>query len=194
MIVKARLSPAWPIRIIAMQTFTCQPCTGTAPAANIPGPQGPQGPAGSNGTDGVNAFTITTSPTVIPAALANVNVNVADSDWMAIGQVLFLSDGPDIGHFQVVTINSPTSVTLKFLNYTGNSAVGATIAVNATVTPSGPQGPAGGGGGGSSAQIIYYTGASPSGPPPNPALPAIALKQDGTGQQFVWNLSTLVWN
>ena len=168
-------------------------CTSQSPTAtNVPGPQGPPGADGANGTDGVNAFTITTSPTVIPAALANVNVSVADSEWMAVGQVLFLSDGPDIGHFQVVTINSPTSVTLKFLNYTGNSAVGATIAVNATVAPSGPQGPAGGGG--SSAQIIYYAGASPSGPPGNPSLAAIAVRQDGTGQMFVWNLSTLAWN
>lgn len=160
---------------------------------NTPGPEGVAGANGANGSDGINAFTYTTGDVLIPDALSNVAspVGVANSTWMALGQVIFISDGTNIAHFSVVAILSPTSVTLQFLGYTGDSAPGAVIATGATVSPSGTQPPPATPVVG---QIIYYTGYHPTDPPTNTALPAIALKENGTGTMFVWNISTQAWN
>lgn len=115
------------------------PCCNTVEISNIPGPTGTTGPGGSNG---VNAFTITTATFVLPAAMGTVTLLVGSSLWMAIGQNLFVSDGTNVANFQVVSFPGATSVLLKWLNYPGDAATGTTFATNATVSPSGLEGPA----------------------------------------------------
>jgi hypothetical protein len=119
----------------------CNAC-GQTIVVDVPGVAGQNGAAGAAGSNGVNAFTITTSDFVLPAANSNVTVLVANSTWMAIGQNLFISDGTNIGNFQVVSFPNNASVVLEFLDYTGDTAPGATVSAGAMVSPSGLQGPA----------------------------------------------------
>lgn len=105
----------------------------------IPGSPGTNGSAGTPGTNGVNAYTVLTANLTIPAINSNVTASVGVSSWAGIGQVLFLSDGTDFGHFQVVSIPSATSIELKFLGYNGDASPTAVIGTGGTVSPSGTQ-------------------------------------------------------
>ncbi len=93
----------------------------------------------ADGDPGINAFTITTADVLLPAAAGPVVLatTVGVSSWASIGQVIFISDGTNWGHFRVLTIPSAQSFTLSWLDYPGD-AVGTTIiASGATVSPSG---------------------------------------------------------
>ena len=53
------------------------------------------------------------------------------------------------------------------------------------------------GGSGGGAQLVVYTGASPTADgltPTDPTKPAVAYKKDGTGPMFGWNTTTLAWD
>ena len=89
------------------------PCCNTIEVSQVPGPTGNAGNAGSNG---INAFSITTASFVLPAANGTVT--------------------------GLVSFPSATAVLLQWLNYPGDATTGSTIASNATVTPTGQQGPA----------------------------------------------------
>lgn len=91
------------------------------------------------GSAGVDAFTLTTADFVIPAIAATVNVSVGDNQWMAVGQKIFISDGSDVGTFEVQSFTGTTGVTVAFMGYTDDSSPGATINSRATVSPSGVQ-------------------------------------------------------
>jgi hypothetical protein len=106
----------------------CTPCP-SVPAVNVPG------------TSGQNAFTTTTTATTLPAQNSTVIVAVANCQWMAVGQIIFISDGTNLGTFQVASapVSPFTSVSLKFLEYTGDSAPAVIIASGAVVTPGGIQ-------------------------------------------------------
>ena len=105
----------------------------------IPGAPGADGAAGADGANGVNAYTLTTSTIILPAATGPVVLatSVAVSSWMAIGQIIYVSDGTNSGHFSVLTLPSSTSVTLQWLDYPGDSAGTTVIASGAKVSPSG---------------------------------------------------------
>jgi len=111
----------------------CSPCS-AVPPVNIPG------------TPGSNAFTTTTANFVLPAANASVTVSVASTSWMVQGGfVVGISDtSGNFGTFQVLTINSPTSVTLKWLAMPYDSVTGTTISSPANVAATGLPGAAGG--------------------------------------------------
>lgn len=106
----------------------CTPCPSVT-AVNVPG------------TPGQNAFTTTTTATTLPAQNNTVIVAVANCQWMAVGQIVFISDGTHLGTFSVAStpVSPFTSVSLKFLLYTGDSAPAVIIASGATVTPAGIQ-------------------------------------------------------
>ncbi len=118
------------------------PCPSSETVA-IPGVQGATGAAGAAGSDGVNAYTVTTADFTIPAINATVAVSVAVLSWMVIGQNVFVSDGTNLGNFQVTALQiTPPVATLKFLGYNGDSAPTVVIASGATVVPGGVQGSA----------------------------------------------------
>lgn len=104
-----------------------------------PGSPGTPGQDGESGANGISAFTVTTAAFVVPAVNANVTVSVGVASWAGIGQVVFVSDGVDFGHFRVDSVPSSTSLDLEFLGYPGDAAPGANIAIGATVSPSGVQ-------------------------------------------------------
>lgn len=114
------------------------PCP-TPEIVTVPGTPGTDGTAGTAGTNGVNAFTTTTSDVILPAAAGPVILatSFATASWMSIGQVIFISDGVDWGHFRVLTLPSPTSATLQWLDYPDDAAGTATIGLGATVSPAG---------------------------------------------------------
>lgn len=98
------------------------------------GERGPDGPVGSQGADGSNAFTTTTGGFTMPAVSGTVNVSVADTAWMAVGQVVFIETA---GYFLVDTIVSGLTVTLENLGYTGNAAPTTVITAGQKVSPGG---------------------------------------------------------
>jgi hypothetical protein len=118
-------------------TGCCDTRCSTPEVIEVPGPEGDAGTPGTDGTDGVNAYTIVaTSTFVVPAVNANVNITVANSTWMVIGQNLFVEGA---GYFEVVTLPSDTSVQAKYLDYEVNTHATEVIPVGAGVSPGGTQ-------------------------------------------------------
>lgn len=114
------------------------PCP-TPEVVEVPGSAGADGAAGAAGADGINAYTVTTANVTLPAAAGPVVLatSVAVSSWASIGQVVFISDGTNWGHFEVLTKPSSTSMTLDWLNYPNDAAGTTVIASGATVSPAG---------------------------------------------------------
>lgn len=124
-----------------MDTLTCcQPCP-TIQTVNVPGVEGPTGTNGTNGTNGQNAFTVLTVAFTIPAVNSSSTAFVANSQWAVLGQKVFAGDGTNQGTFEVSSIPGTTSLGLKFLGYTGDSAPGSIIGLGAGVSPSGVEPP-----------------------------------------------------
>ena len=107
-------------------TTSCIPtCGTTAVTTEIPG------------SDGQSAFGIVLSPGfVVPAANNDVTVPISSTAWMVVGQIV-VAAGPY--NFEVRSIASSISVTLRWLDYSADAATGATIAAGAIITPSGQQ-------------------------------------------------------
>lgn len=123
----------------------CTPCSVPETVA-VPGPQGPPGVNGTNGTNGINAFTATTANFTMPAEGGSVTVNVGNSQWATIGQIVYVQTA---GYMQVTAKPTTTSLTLVNLENTGTSAYtpnappGTVIPAASTISPAGLQGPAG---------------------------------------------------
>lgn len=121
----------------------CSPCD-SLEVTNVPGVEGDPGTNGTNGTPGVSAFTITTIAIDLPAVAGPVTspavVTFANASWMAVGQVIFISDGTDWAHFRVLTLPvGGISATLEWLDYRDDAAGASNIASGARVTPSSTQ-------------------------------------------------------
>lgn len=123
----------------------CVPCCSTPQSVNIPGLEGLPG---NNGINGQSAFTITTADiNPVPAVGAPVTVLVGSTTWMVVGEILIIGQGPGAalvhpgpGTFQLVAINSPSSMTVNFLGYANDLATpGSIISSGAYVTPAGVQ-------------------------------------------------------
>lgn len=113
---------------MSFPTEQCSPCcTPSAVNTNIPGDAGQ------------DAFTTLTANLTVPAIGDPVVASVGNTDWMAVGGIYFLSDGTDFGHFQVLTINSPVSVTLEFLGQEGDASPAAIIGSGGKVVTGGTQ-------------------------------------------------------
>ncbi len=111
------------------------PCCSTAKTTQYPGVAGDKGDAGTNG---INAFTLLSSALVLPTSPTDaLTASVADSTWMAVGEVIFFSDGTNFAHVRVTSKPSAASVSGVFLRYPGNAADGVSIGIGAIVTPSG---------------------------------------------------------
>ena len=107
-----------------------QGVAGTAGPQGIPGnegdqgpqgPQGPQGAAGSPGAQGPQGAAGTPSWTLVgaggftvPAYGQSINVPLADTSWIALGEWVYINDagGPGVAGQMVVTAKTPTQVTL----------------------------------------------------------------------------------
>ena len=134
--------------LVPQADICCDPCESPSTTL-IPGPPGEPGDDGLTPEDGTDAFTVTTEAFNMPAEAANVTVSVDSSEWMAIGQLLWIKLGAAQGTFEVITIPSISSVQIQNIEdtaldeYTDNSAPGTVFAVGAAVVATGKQGPAG---------------------------------------------------
>lgn len=109
-------------------------------------------PAGTTGTAGINAFTTLTDDFVQPAVDDNNTINVLNSQWMAIDEIIYIGPAPSGlptnagGFYRVFAIPNSLQVTVINLGWTipgitfvaPASIVGA---VGTIVTPSGTIGP-----------------------------------------------------
>lgn len=122
----------------------CVPaCCTTVQNVQIPGVEGLPGTNGTNGQNGIDAYTITTVAFAIPAVGSPVTVSVANSLWMAIGQVVIVGQGvgavlanPGPMTAVVTALPSANSVQLTALGYPGDAS-GANIDSTAVVSPAG---------------------------------------------------------
>lgn len=89
---------------------------------------------------GQGAYTTTTADFVQPIALANVNVQVVTTAWMAATEPVLIPGG---GYYRVVSISDPTHAVLQNLGYTGNAAPTSTVSAGAKVAAAGERGQAG---------------------------------------------------
>jgi len=125
------------------EASNCSCACPTPEVVLIPGSAGSNGSQGDPGADGQNAFTTTTANIVLPAAAGPV-VGISSftsTAFMAVGQVIFISDGTDWAHFRVLTIPSSLGATLEWLDYEDDAAGTSTINSGAQVSPSGTQPP-----------------------------------------------------
>lgn len=123
-----------------MSVLACDcPCPTGDTIVSVPGSPGEPGAAGTNGTNGINAFTTLTANLTLPAAAGPVVsiVSVGVSDWAAINQIIFISDGTNQAHFKVLSKPNSASFTLEWLDYPSDSAGTTVIASGADVSPSG---------------------------------------------------------
>lgn len=101
-----------------MSPTPCLPCGGTQ-TVNVPG------------SPGLSAYAVVTNQFTIPAVNQNVTVSVNQTSSFLEGQNVYVglatSDG---ANFQVASIQSPYTITLKYLGFSGDLAA-------ATVIPSG---------------------------------------------------------
>ena len=105
----------------------------------LKGDVGLQGIQGLKGDIGVNAFSLLRSDFTQPDPSTFVTITVVNSDWMTVGQVLYINKG---GYYQVSLIQN-TSVQLINLSYNGNAIPGTIIPSGQKVVPAGIQGPKG---------------------------------------------------
>jgi hypothetical protein len=89
---------------------------------------GPPGPAGANGA---SAFTLSNSGFTIPPYGQSVTIPVANTDWVALGEILYVQDAGGPGIAGLMQVTGKTATTLTLLNLAGTSGVG----------PPGPTGP-----------------------------------------------------
>ena len=126
----------------------CETCE-EQPSVQVPGPQGDPGADGTNGTDGINAFTTAPTGFNMPTYGGNTaSLTVGSSEWMLLGQIVWVSGGAFSGFMQVVSKADSTHVVLKNLDdnagaYADNSAPGSPFPNGTEISPGGQQGPAG---------------------------------------------------
>lgn len=123
----------------------CTPCA-TTETVNVPGVEGQ---AGTDGLDGENAYTSLTAQFGVPGANVQIPIIVASTLWMVVGQILIIGDGANSvgedgwGHFQVISIQGATDVTVEYLAYPDDNNTDGVMFAGCTVSPAGVIGPAG---------------------------------------------------
>jgi hypothetical protein len=100
------------------------------------GQQGLSGTNGSNGTNGINAFSEVsvafTQPNEYPTNPSSVTVTVSGSQWMGVGQLIYISEA---GYYKILSINSTTSIVVRLISVDG-VAVGGTVPIGKKISPS----------------------------------------------------------
>jgi hypothetical protein len=116
------------------------------------GPQGPIGATGATGSNGLNAFTTLTGLFVQPLPNSTEQINVVNTSWAAVDQIIFIGDSPSFtdpgGFYKVTSVLTLTSMVVMRMDWTipgvtfraTGTAVGGAGTI---VTPSGTIGPEG---------------------------------------------------
>lgn len=122
-------------------TDCCNSCNDEV-ATQVPGPAGPAGTPGTNGTNGISPFTTITDGFTVPSVGLTATFNVADSQWMVVGQIVYVAG---IGYFQVTELPSTTQVKILFPAWAVdfNVAPGTNVPATTGMVTAGVQGPEG---------------------------------------------------
>jgi len=108
---------------------------------NLAGPAGPPGPPGLPGVAGVsgqNSFTTLLSTFIQPAINGTVTISVQESNWIATGQIIYISNA---GYYSVSSVINSNTVIVVNIGYSVNVAPGLTAgSIGAEVSPAGPAG------------------------------------------------------
>lgn len=96
---------------------------------------------GMPGIDGINSFTLLAATFTQPAVGGNVTVEVGNSEWIGVSQLLFLPVG---GYYQVLAVPDVTHVQLVNQGYPENAAPGASVSSPKLLSPAGARGTQGG--------------------------------------------------
>lgn len=115
---------------------------------------GPMGPAGASGS-ALSGYDSLAAAITMPAANATVNIQISNTAWLGVGQVIYIAGG---GYFSVANVISTTNVNVTNLNYIGNVGAGTSIPSGSKVSPGGLQGPQGAGGAGLNAFTTLSSG------------------------------------
>lgn len=89
------------------------------------------------GSTGNSAVTVTTASFTLPAVGGTTStpaIAVGDTSWMKAGKNVYISDGAKFANFIVISVDSATAFTGRFLGLVGDSASG-TMASGAVVMP-----------------------------------------------------------
>lgn len=109
----------------------------TSENSNLPpGPQGPKGDTGVGlpGADGVDAFSILAAAFAQPGSSGDVTVTLNSSEWLAIGQNVYLENG---GYYRVIALPSTTSAVLRNLGVSTNAAALSVIPAGSKLSAAG---------------------------------------------------------
>lgn len=96
-------------------------------------------------TNGINAFTVLTANSSTPLDLVTPQTfQVANSQWVTVGQTIVIGDAVDgVGTFKVTAVPNSTAITAVFLNASGDANFGSPLFVvnGATVSAAGSPNP-----------------------------------------------------
>ena len=109
----------------------------TSENSNLPpGPQGPKGDTGVGlpGADGVDAFSILAAAFAQPGSSGDVTITINSSEWLAIGQNVYLENG---GYYRVIALPSTTSAVLRNLGVSTNAAALSVIPAGSKLSAAG---------------------------------------------------------
>lgn len=98
---------------------------------------GEDGVDGVDGTDAL-AYTTLTNSFTQPASSSSVSVVVGDTNFMAVGEVVYVSGG---GYYSVASITDATHASLTNLGYSVNTAAAATVGAGGKIVAGGVEGP-----------------------------------------------------
>lgn len=101
------------------------------------------GTEGAAGTPGINAYSILTEALEFTAPGQTVFVGVLSKSWMAVGQIVLVSDGINFVTCEVAGFGSGQLVQLTFLDYPGDASIFTVFAIGSSVSVSGRQGATG---------------------------------------------------
>ena len=105
------------------------------------GAQGPMGPQGPQGVSGADAYSTLSYNFTTPAAGGSATISVVTAASFGVGMIIYIAGG---GYYAVTAVNTVTNVlTGTAQNYPGDPPAGTIVLSGATVSATGPQGPAG---------------------------------------------------
>lgn len=122
--------------------LTCTPCCSVPETTQVPGVNGAAG-VGTNGTNGINASSLTQFSFVVPVIGNTVTISFFSNDDdesssgsvpYVVGEPIFI---PGAGTFTVSSKPNVLQIVALYLNYSGNTFAGATIAASTRVVATG---------------------------------------------------------
>ncbi len=78
------------------------------------------------GPTGLPAYTLSTSAFTVPAIGATVVVSVADTSWVAVGEIVYVQDANGVGAAGPLQVTAKTTTTLTLLNLAVSTGGGGT--------------------------------------------------------------------